>query len=96
LAEIEITIEKVGSFPPCFYISDFLWGKQADIDSDGNSNTPESIDWTELTLQLRDETEERIDIDAIEGKVGLFQLKASSEALARKTVDFLKNYGAIK
>jgi hypothetical protein len=96
LSEIEITIEKVGSFPSCFEISDFLWGKQADIDSDGNSNTPESIDWTELTLQLRDEAEERIDIDAIEGKVGLFKLKASSEVLARKTFDFLKNYGAIK
>ena len=89
-------MEKVGSFPPCFDISDFLWGKEADIDSDGNSNTPKSIDWTELTLQLRDETEERIDIDALEGKGDLFQLKASSEVLAKRTIDFLKSYGAIR
>ena len=96
MAEIEITFEKIGAFPPFFKISDFLWGSEANIDSDGDSVPINSINWTELTLQLRSELEERIDIDPLEGSTGFFKLRATNEELAKKTISFLREYGAIR
>ena len=69
-------------------------GKDADIDSDGNSDHPSSTDWNELTLVLRSDESQRVDIDP----TGDNHLSISSEnsEILRKVVSFLCNYGTIK
>ncbi len=80
--------------PPYYKIADYLWGSDANIDSDGNSESPESTEWDELTLMLRDDTEQRIDIDPIEGDGKHLLLRASNEQLQSKVVSYLKECGA--
>lgn len=46
-------------------IAHFLWGEGVDLDSDGNSETPDDRNWTELTLINRNDGSERIDIDPV-------------------------------
>ena len=49
--------------PGYYSIAEYLWGKGVDIDSDGNSESPEDGNWTELTIIKRSDTKQRIDID---------------------------------
>lgn len=93
---IEVRMELDGEMPPYYKIADFLWGSEANIDSDGDSRNPDSTNWTELTLILRNDEAQRIDIDPIEGEPGLFLLKAATSHLAEKTIRFLKGSGAVK
>ncbi len=92
----ESKLEIIGEMPAYYKIADFLWGDGANIDSDGNSENPNSTNWTELTLILRSDTEQRIDIDPIDDRDKLLILKATTEELMIKTVSYLKDSGAIK
>lgn len=93
---LKIEIQLIGALPPYFLISDYLWGEGAKIDSDGNSVTPQDINWTELTLILRSDKEKRIDIDPVEGKPDVLILKSADEKLAHSVVSYLRAYGAVK
>ena len=93
---MEIELELISDLPPFYEISDYLWGRDANIDSDGNSNDPAASKWTELTLILRSDESQRIDIDPIEGKEGFLKLRAEDLKLGQRVVSFLKQYGAIK
>ena len=93
---VEIEMQLIGTLPPCFLISDYLWGKSANIDSDGNSGTPQDTNWTELTLTLRSHEEKRIDIDPVEDKPGVLVLKSTDEKLAHSVLNYLQAYGAVK
>ena len=92
---IKTTIELIGALPPYYEIAYSLWGKSANFDSDGDSYDPESTTWTELSLILRSDENERIDIDPIEGQ-NLLELKTTSIELKEKVIQFLQNHGAIK
>ena len=92
---VTIEMEVIASLPPYYKISETLWGKDSDVDSDGNSMFPESEDWTELTLILRSDKVQRIDIDPVDGSTNHI-LTSEDEELARMTLSFLKNYGAVK
>ena len=70
-------------------------GEDPHIDSDGDSYDPDSTSWTELTLILRSDENQRIDIDPIEGKNALM-LRTTSKELKLKVLSFLKNHGSIK
>lgn len=51
---------------PYGWVADHLWGTKADIDSDGNSRTPDDTQWTELSLILRgSEGEAEIHIEPV-------------------------------
>ena len=89
------TMEVIGALPPYYEIAYSLWGKAADFDSDGNSYDPESRTWTELSLILRSDKNQRIDIDPTADQNRL-ELKTTSIELKEKVIEFLQNYGAIK
>ena len=95
MSHIKTTIELIGALPPYYEIAYSLWGKEADFDSDGNSYDPDSTTWTELSLILRSDENQRIDIDPIEGQ-NLLELKTTSTELKEKVIKFLQNHGAIK
>ena len=61
--EFRAYIQPNGPRPDYYSVAEHLWGKGVDIDSDGNSESPDSIDWTELTLINRNDDSLRIDID---------------------------------
>ena len=92
----EHKIELVGELPPFYKISDVLWGVDADIDSDGNSETANSTNWNELTLILRRDREQRVDIDPDEFDERYLIVSSKSEDLVMKTINYLKEYGAAK
>src|SRR4051812_44558527 len=78
-----------GPRPPYHEVAQRLWGDR-DFDSDGDSTSPDATDWTELTLSLRPECVERIDIDPVSYPGSLVLcLKSESEDLVRRTADFL-------
>ncbi len=89
-------MEVIGAMPPYYHIAEHIWGKGVDIDSDGNSKMPLSTDWSELTLVLRKDTAQRIDIDPIEGKEKYLKLEAANEELANSVYLFLKQCGSVK
>jgi hypothetical protein len=92
---IETEIELVGDLPAYYKIAHALWGESSDFDSDGNSFDPESKSWNELTLILRSDQNQRIDIDPIEGKNKLL-LKTTSIHLKEVVINYLRGYGSIK
>ena len=93
---IEVEIEIIGPMPAYYKIADHIWGVDADIDSDGNSETAESTDWNELTIILRSDREQRIDIETISSKENSLLLCASSKELSESAMRFLREHGSIK
>ncbi|QPB83498.1 hypothetical protein CWC22_011065 [Pseudoalteromonas rubra] len=93
---VEVEIEIIGPMPAYYKIADDIWGEDADIDSDGNSETAESTDWSELTIILRSDQDQRIDIDTIPGKEHFLLLCASSKELSESVMQFLRDQGSIK
>lgn len=89
-------IEIVDDLPPFYKIAEFLWGKNANVDSDGNSETPEDRRWSELTLILREDESQRIDIDPIADDPKKLVVRANSNELLLLVVDFLNQCGSIK
>jgi hypothetical protein len=79
-----------GPRPSYVEVADHLWGEGCNIDSDGDSDPRDATDWTELTLILRPDLEERVDVDPIEGAVPLtLWIRSDDEALAARTATFL-------
>lgn len=85
-----------GPMPPFGEVADALWGTSVDVDSDGDSDTPESTNWRELTLILRANEQERIDIDPYEGDSNLLCVRGSSMELVESVVSFLVSVGAVQ
>ncbi|KQU08366.1 hypothetical protein ASG68_22510 [Rhizobium sp. Leaf453] len=85
-------LSSVGQRPPYYEVAEHLWGVGCNIDSDGNSSTPDATDWTELTLSLRPDNSQRVDIDPIitEGLLNL-SIKAEIEDLAHRAALFLRD-----
>ena len=87
-------VELVGKMPPYYDIAEFLWGKSVDIDSDGNSEHSRSVDWNELTIILRSDESQRVDIDPAED--GFLYIGSEDKKLLARVVSYLQIYGAIK
>jgi hypothetical protein len=77
--------------PPFSCLAYFLWGSNADFDSDGNSSTPTDSTWTELTLKNRASPDERIDIDPdpVSDDLLILEIKGSSAVLAARAAYYL-------
>ena len=88
-------LDLIGPLPPYYEIAYSLWGEGVNFDSDGDSYDPESTSWTELTLILRSDENQRIDIDPIKEKSSLM-LKTTSRELKEKVILFLQKQGSIK
>ncbi len=81
-----------GPRPPYSKVADHLWGSGCNFDSDGNSDHPETTDWTELTVTLRAPpwqqgvgTDERVDVDPLGGGEPLvLAIVSESDDLARR------------
>lgn len=90
----EVKVELVGKMPPFYDIAEFLWGKGVDIDSDGNSDHPRSTNWNELTIILRSDLSQRVDIDPAED--GSLKVCSQDGELLSRVISYLRNCGSIK
>lgn len=93
---VERVLEINGELPPYYLIAEELWGKDCNFDSDGNSDHPDSVEWNELTLILRSDETQRIDIDPIGDDSRKLMLRSEIPALLDSVQEILKDYGAIK
>ena len=85
----------IGQMPPYYQVADALWGEGADVDSDGDSATPESTDWRELTLILRPSYDLRIDIDPSPDDRNVVELRSESPELLDQTLAYLEKCGSV-
>src|SRR5215475_1854413 len=73
-------------------VAEDLWGPGCNIDSDGNDDQAPLDGWTELTVALRPECEQRVDIDPLDGREPLvLVIRSEHEELARKAALFLQS-----
>jgi hypothetical protein len=78
-----------GPRPPYFQVAEHLWGIGCNIDSDGDSVTPEDRQWTELTVCLRSNPGQRVDIDPISNDPLILVVRSSDQSLCRQTAEFI-------
>lgn len=81
--------------PPFYEIAEAIWGGGVDIDSDGDSSHPEDTTWRELTVILRSDCDQRLDIDPTEKDRDIVILRATSQEILEQALDFLEGVGAL-
>jgi len=85
----------VAPMPPYYRIAFAVWGEGADFDSDGDSSDPDSTKWRELTISLRPDYRERLDIDPQEHDEDLLVMKATSHELLVSAYNFLLSQNSV-
>ena len=87
-----------GERPPYYQVACHLWGQGCDIDSDGDSSTPESKLWTELTLVLRSDQTQRVDIDPLMLDPLVLVVRSTHESLCKRVAEYVtsKSGGEIR
>src|SRR4051812_8891380 len=82
-----------GKRPPSGLVAGHLWGNECDVNSDGNADEALVGGWTELTLALRPDCKERVDVDPIDDNEPLvLVIRSESDDLARKAALFLHSH----
>ena len=73
-------------------VAEHLWGPGCNYDSDGNDDQASPDGWTELTVSLRPDCEQRVDIDPLDDREPLILvIRSDDEELARKAAIFLRS-----
>jgi hypothetical protein len=73
-------------------VAEHLWGPDCDYDSDGNADEALPDGWTELTIALRPDCEQRVDIDPLDDREPLILvIRSEREVLAREAAIFLRS-----
>ena len=85
----------IGNMPPFYEVAEAIWGRGVDIDSDGDSSHPEDTNWRELTVTLRPDCDQRLDIDPTEKDRDIVFLRATSHEILERALDFLEGVGAL-
>lgn len=76
---------------PAFYlVAEHLWGTGCNVDSDGDSRSAADDQWTELTLILRADSTQRLDIDPLSATPLVLAISASRIELGRQAGEFLQ------
>jgi len=78
-----------GPRPPYYRLGDHLFGEDANIDSDGNSESLEDTTWTELSVSLRDGKSPYVNIDPVSYDPLVLEISCFSSELAKKTAEYL-------
>ncbi|KAF0864437.1 hypothetical protein [Pseudomonas sp. LD120] len=80
-----------GPRPGFCRVAEHLWGAGCNVDSDGDSRTPDDEQWTELTLRLRDSSEQRLDIDPLSQAPLVLRIRASEAELGTRAAHFIQS-----
>lgn len=82
-------VSAAGRRPAYWKLAAHLWGPGCNIDSDGNSRTPDDEEWTELTLFLRGEPGQFVTVDPIADQPATLAIRSPDATLAEKAAAFL-------
>ncbi|TBO27462.1 hypothetical protein EYS42_16810 [Aquabacterium lacunae] len=91
-AQFELHIVAPGPRPAYYKVAEHLWGTGCDFDSDGDSAQPDDPSWTELTVTLRGQSSERVDIDPVSLQPLVLKVRAAHVALCRRAAAFVASY----
>ena len=80
-----------GPRPPFGEIAEHLWGMGVDFDSDGDSTSASDPHWKQLTVERRLPPVERVDINLVSDRPLVLKVVASSQSLARRAAEFLRD-----
>src|SRR5258708_24768688 len=73
-------------------LAEHLWGPGCNYDSDCNDDQAPPDGWTELTVSLRPDCEQRVDIDPLDDREPLILvIRSDDEELARKAAIYLRS-----
>lgn len=86
-----VHISSAGRRPAYWKLAAHLWGAGCNIDSDGNSQTPDDEEWTELTLSLRGAPGQHVTVDPIPGEASTLAVRSADPTLAEKVAAFLSD-----
>jgi hypothetical protein len=84
-----VHISSTGRRPAYWKLAAHLWGADCNVDSDGNSRTPDDEEWTELTLCLRGEPGQLVSVDPIADEPSTLAVRSADPVLAQKAAAFL-------
>ena len=79
-----------GPRPPFYEVVDHVYGVAADVDTDGNSQTRDAVDWTELYMARRPEMRPVVSVFPLDCESLVLCIESSSEPLARKAAEYLR------
>ena len=98
LSQTVVYLVAPGERPPFGQVADHLWGAKANVDSDGNSRTPDDTQWTELSLFLRGADEAEVHVDPVAISPLTLQIWSSNAYLVERAARFLseKTMGRIE
>ena len=84
-----VHISVAGLRPAYWKLATHLWGARCNIDSDGNSRTPDDEDWTELTLGLRGEPEQLASVDPTADEPSTLAVRSADPVSAQNVAALL-------
>jgi hypothetical protein len=85
-----VHLRNPGPRPAFYLVAHHLWGASCNIDSDGNSSTPEDDNWTELSLFLREASpSEQIHVDPVSDDPLVLAIRSPSAALCERVAAYL-------
>ncbi len=89
-AEHRFFLVSPGPRPPFYEVVDHVYGRDSNVDTDGNSMTREAVDWTELYMAQRPEMEPVVSVLPVNEQATVLCIESSSEPLARRTAEYLQ------
>lgn len=78
-----------GRRPSLNALTEELWGAHANIDSDGDSASPDDDLWTELTLENRHLPDSRIDVDPVATDPLILEVRGKHRELLERVARLL-------
>ncbi len=87
-----IQIKAPGPRPAYYLVAEHLWGAGCNVDSDGDSRTPEDHNWTELSVSLRGSPGQQLDIDPVSTQPLVLVVRSPHATLCSKAVEFIVSF----
>lgn len=89
-SEHVLRLANPGPRPAYYLVARHLWGADCNIDSDGNSGTPEDVHWTELSLFLRGTSpSQQVHVDPVSENPLILAIRSPSQDLCERVAQYL-------
>jgi hypothetical protein len=87
--QFRLFVEVGGPRPPYGALIDYLWGVGTDVDSDGDSRTPDDGEWTELWMAKRPECSEFVSVSPESESPLVLKVASDSRDFAERAASFI-------
>lgn len=76
-----------------YEIADVLWGKAANVDSDGDSRNPDDTQWTEVSLILRGRNKkDEVYVDPVSVKPLVLKIRSPDREITKRVAAYLQEF----